>query len=178
MDGQAMQLDLQLPSREENRARAIAALDALGISYELFEHPAVYTIAAMDELDLTRGGQYAKNLFLRNASGKAHFLVIVQKDKHADLKALARAIGSSRLSFASPQRLARCLKVAQGSVSAACVINDTEHLVQVVVDQDLRGCPRFGMHPNDNTASVWLPFDQVERLFAAAGHTPLFVSID
>lgn len=177
MKPQMEQEPLVLPTRAENRKKVLDALASLGIEYELYEHPAVYTIAAMDELGLTRGGQYAKNLFLRNASGKQHYLVLVQKDKHADLKALAKTIGSSRLSFGSPQRLAQCLGVAQGSVSAACVVNDPQCRVQVVVDEDLRGCARFGMHPNDNTASLWLPFAQVERLFAMTGHVPLYVPV-
>ena len=172
-----MENQIILPTAQENRKKVLDALCALDIAYELHEHPAVYTIEEMDALDLTRGGEYAKNLFLRNASGKAHYLVIVQKDKHADLRALRTAIGSSRLSFGSPERLARCLKVAQGSVSAACVLNDPEHLVQVIIDEDLRHQPRFGMHPNDNTASLWLPFDEVERLFAHTGHVPMFVKI-
>ena len=63
--------------RHERRARAdIAALDALGIAYELYDHPPVFT---GDEAAITgsRSRPAVKNLFLRNKKGDRHYLVIL-----------------------------------------------------------------------------------------------------
>ena len=117
-----------------------------------------------------RVGGSSANALSHQSSSSVSIQRIVSASDAPSLRKQSTARGTKRTESV--------LRPRNPAVSAACVINDTEHLVQVVVDQDLRGCPRFGMHPNDNTASVWLPFDQVERLFAAAGHTPLFVSID
>ena len=50
-----------------DRSAALARLDALGVAYELTEHPAVFTIDEMEQLGLTGGGTVCKNLFLRDA---------------------------------------------------------------------------------------------------------------
>ena len=39
-----------------DRSAALARLDALGVAYELTEHPAVFNIDEMGQLGLTRGG--------------------------------------------------------------------------------------------------------------------------
>ena len=69
-------------------------LNEKGISYDKMEHEAVYTIDDMDRLGITKRGLVCKNLFLRDAKGKNHFLVTVPENKRVDLKALAAQIGS------------------------------------------------------------------------------------
>ena len=39
-----------------DRSAALARLDALGVAYELTEHPAVFTIEEMDNLKITEKG--------------------------------------------------------------------------------------------------------------------------
>lgn len=68
-----------------NCEETLSRLDALGITYEKLDHPAVYTIGEMDNLDITSKCNVVKNLFLRDAKGKRHFLVVLDKDKKADL---------------------------------------------------------------------------------------------
>lgn len=60
-----------------DRSAALARLDALGVAYELTEHPAVFTIEDMEQLGLTGSGTVCKNLFLRDAKGRRHFLVVI-----------------------------------------------------------------------------------------------------
>lgn len=59
------------------REKVFARLEELGVSYEVTEHPAVFTIGEMDALGLTAKGEVCKNLFLRDAKGRRHFLVVV-----------------------------------------------------------------------------------------------------
>lgn len=98
----------------EEKEKVLARLEALGIPYELTEHPAVYTIEEMDNLKITEKGDVCKNLFLRDAKGTRHFLVVLDKDKKADLKKIQEQLGSSRLSFASEERLMKHLGPQQG----------------------------------------------------------------
>ena len=77
----------------EKRSIVFEALEALGVPYEVWEHPAVYTIEEMDALHLPDPSVVVKNLFLRDAKGKQHFLVVLQKDKQADLRALGSTLG-------------------------------------------------------------------------------------
>jgi Uncharacterized conserved protein len=83
------------------REKALQVLQDLNIEYELVDHPAAFTVADMDNMDLNRFGDGCKNLFLRDDKGRRHFLVVLAKDKTADLKQL----GCSRLGFASEERL-------------------------------------------------------------------------
>lgn len=92
-----------------------AYLDGMGISYEVEEHAPVFTIDEMRELGIK--GSVCKNLFLRDAKGRQHFLVVLPGDRQADLGALAAALGSSKLSFASEERLMKHLGLTKGSVT-------------------------------------------------------------
>lgn len=44
-----------------------------------------------------------------------------------------------------------------GAVTPLGVLNDEEHRVEVCLDRDFLAEPgKIGVHPNDNTATVWL----------------------
>ena len=92
-------------------------LDEKQISYEWFDHKAVFTIDEMLEIGLEKEEDIAKNLFLRDNKGKRHFLVVIREDKQADLKSLGEKIGAGRLSFASEERLMKYLGLTKGSVT-------------------------------------------------------------
>ncbi|MDD3890465.1 MAG: YbaK/EbsC family protein [Syntrophomonadaceae bacterium] len=44
----------------------------------------------------------------------------------------------------------------KGKVTPLGIINDSDAVVEVVLDNDLAGKNQFGFHPNDNTATVWI----------------------
>ena len=145
-------------------------LNQMGISYELEEHEAVYTIDEMDSLGICRGGEVVKNLFLRDAKGKRHFLVMIQKDKSADLKRLRGELDSTALSFGSQERLLKYLGLEKGAVTPFGVLNDPAGAVEVAIDRDLFGNPRLGVHPNENTATVWIGYENLKKALEASGH--------
>ena len=87
------------------------------ISYELVEHEEVHTIEDMDKLSLLDKGYVCKNLFLRNANGKIHYLLCCHHSKAIKMDELSKKINSTRLSFASAERLAKHLKLENGYVS-------------------------------------------------------------
>jgi len=80
-------------------------LDSIDVSYERFDHPAVFTVSEAKQLSPEMDGASTKNLFLRDKKGIRHFLVTVPQDKKVDLKELSSILEASRLSFASPDRL-------------------------------------------------------------------------
>jgi len=154
-------------------------LDKMGISYRKEEHIAVFSAEDNEKsgLNIWDGYKVSKNLFLRNAKGDKHYLVVTTIDKKADLKQLAKEIGSSRLSFCSEQRLEKYLKVKPGSISSFCVLNDDERAVTVVFDQDLKGETHFALHPNENTATIFIEFNDVERLVREHGNVILYAKV-
>lgn len=152
-------------------------LDDQGIDYKVIEHPAVHTIEEMDDLGLSRNGVIAKNLFLRDAKGKRHFLVILRGNRQVDLKELQRRLDAAKLSFASDDRLKKHLGVEKGSVTPFGVLNNEDREVEVFIDKDLAGAPAVGFHPNDNTATVFLSLEQVVRIVREHGNPVTFIDI-
>lgn len=152
-------------------------LDKKGISYEKLEHEAVYTMEDMEKAGITEKGTVCKNLFLRDAKGKNHFLVTVPEGKQVDLRSLSEKIGSTKLSFASAERLAKYLGVEQGCVSPLGILNDESKSVTVVFDEALKKDNAVGIHPNDNTASIWLAFQDLQKIIAEHGNNIIFIKL-
>ena len=152
-------------------------LTAKGVPYEKLEHIAVYTVEEMDAAGVGEKGLVCKNLFLRDAKGKNHYLVTVPENRRVDLKDLASRLGSTKLSFASEERLETYLGLQKGSVTPLGALNDDSRTVTVVFDAALEGKSAVGVHPNDNTATVWLNFSDLRLLIEEHGNPVVLVGI-
>lgn len=97
----------------------------------------------------------AKNIFVRDAKKQNYYLITIRHDKRVDLKEFQHRHGTTRLSFASPEDLMARLHLTPGSVTPLGLLNDPDRSVQFYLDRDFEG-GRIGVHPNDNTATVWL----------------------
>lgn len=148
----------------EKRDIVLSTLESGGIPYELVEHPAVYNMEEMDELHLPHGEGIVKNLFLRDAKGCRFFLVSMMEDKRANLRALGNLLGV-KLSFALEERLMEKLGLERGAVTPFGVLNDGDKGVEVLFDRDIQALSLMGVHPNENTATVFLaPADLAELI--------------
>lgn len=150
-------------------------LEQKGIAFEKLEHDVVCTMEEMDAAGITAKGTVCKNLFLRDFKGKNHFLVTVPEHKKVDMRDLAAQIGSSKLSFGSAERLDKYLGLTQGSVSPLGLLNDDSKSVVMVFDKDLKSDEEVGVHPNDNSATLWLSFDSLRNIIEEHGNQILFV---
>src|SRR5262245_38128234 len=145
-------------------------LDPNGIAYQRHDHPAVFTVEDVKRLRQPIDGTQTKNLFLRDEKGRKHFLVVVGHDTQVDLRRLSDTIGSSRLSFGSPERLRKHLGIDPGSVSLLALINDVDHLVDVYLDREIWQAAAICCHPLVNTATLVVPHEGVEKFLRATGH--------
>lgn len=163
---------------DDPRTRVFETLDALGIPYEQYEHPPVFTgeEAALHWSKIP--GTQVKNLFLRNKKGDRHYLAILEIHKQADLKRLVKLVGDDRFSFGSADRLMAHLGVTPGSVSPFGLINDEGRRVMVLVDVDLRGADRLLFHPNINTATVTISGAHLEKFLAWRGNVVKWIRLD
>ena len=146
--------------------------------FEWVEHKAVYTIEEMEELGLESMDQIAKNLFLRDQKGKRHFLIVIRADKQANLKGLGEKLGIGKLSFASEERLEKYMKLKKGAVSPLGILNDENCAVEVYFDEDFCKMEKIGVHPNDNTASVYLKTDDLLNIIREHGNPLTIVSFE
>lgn len=151
-------------------------LEQLGIKYIRYEHKPVYTVEEADNLDIDIPGQHCKNLFLRNKKGNIHYLIIADSEKQIDLKSLSKQIGSTGLSFASEERLYKHLGLKTGAVSPFGLINDIEKNVIVLIDKKLTDKSIVNFHPNVNTATISVSYNDLERFIR--WHENKFIYID
>ena len=161
----------------DKKEKVLKKLDELNIHYKLIDHPAVYTIDTMDELHLNKNGHIVKNLFLKNSNGKKHYLVVLKGNKKANLKSIKSQINSTALSFASEERLEKYLGLSKGAVTPLGIINDEEHLVNIVLDEDLKKEEIIGVHPNVNTSTVFISYNDLIKFINSFGNEIFYVNI-
>mgnify|MGYP002785216617 FL=1 len=145
-------------------------LAALGIAVARYAHPPIATAESGGEHWAAIDAVHCKNLFLRNQKGNRHYLVILEHTRRADLRAVADQIGDGKLSFASPERLLTYLGVTPGSVSPFGLIHDRAQHVRVFLDRGLRQATRISFHPNINTRTYVVAFDDFLRFLASTGN--------
>lgn len=155
----------------------IELLNNKNIKYVLLEHEEVHTIEDMNKLGILDKGYVCKNLFLRNANGKVHYVVSCGHEKTIDIKELAKKIGSTRLSFGSDERLSKYLGLKQGYVSPFGVINNSDQSVIFVFDKELKNMKNVGFHPNTNKATIFLDFNDVEKIIKEHGNQIMYINI-
>ena len=162
---------------DELKQPVFAALEALGITYEAYEHPAVFTSEDAGKYWCDIPGTPVKNLFLRNKKGNREYLVILGIEKRADLRQLVKIIGDDRFSFGSAERLMHTMGLTPGSVSPFGLIHAASRDVQVIIDADLKDAARLIFHPNINTASVTISFDDLQKFLVSRGNSVRFISV-
>ena len=138
-----------------NQEEILKLLDEKKIEYTLVHHKAVFTIDEMNEVDVPNKDRIAKNLFLRDDKKRSYYLVSIEETKRADLKALRTLLSSRPLSFASEDDLVYILSLKKGEVTPFGLLNDKEHKAVFIIDSYFEG-GIIGIHPNDNTATVFL----------------------
>lgn len=153
----------------ERRKIVLDKLAEWNIGYILHEHPPIPTIEEAMVYWKDFDSTHCKNLFFRNHKGNKHYLVILECHKQMDIHALERRLREGKLSFASPERMERCLGTAPGSVSLFGLVNDPERRVILFLDKDLRQSERVTFHPNDNTASLEISCEDMFRFIKLWG---------
>jgi len=163
-------------TREENRKKVLNKLKELGIDYEIYEHPPLDTIEIAQQYWKDIEATHCKNLFFRNHKGNRHYLCIIKDTTPFNLKPLEKQLKQGKLSFGSEKRLEKYLGVKPGSVSPFGLINDQEHHVHLFIDQQLKESEKVSYHPNDNTASLVISFDDLIRFIETMGNSYEFIN--
>ena len=155
-----------------NKQETYDYLTQKGVEYEVTEHKAVFNMAELDEVNLPYPECDAKNLFVRDDKKRNYYLITVKGDKRVNLKEFRKQNGTKPLTFASPDDLLAIMGLTPGSVTPLGVLNDTELRVHAFIDKHFLDEPQIiGVHPNDNTATVWLKAEDLIRLMREHGNT-------
>ena len=139
-------------------------LDSQNIEYIHIEHPPVYTIDEVNKLNLDNDEKIVKNLFLRDNKKRNYYLVVMNKKAKVNLNELKNKLNSLPLTFASENDLYKYLKLSKGAVTPLGVLNNEENNVIVIIDNNILNYDIIGVHPNDNSATVWLNITDLIKL--------------
>ena len=157
--------------RLEKEIRTYDLLDRLGVEYERIDHEPAMTMEDCKEVDQLLEAVICKNLFLCNRQKTAFYLLMIPDTKVFHTKDLSAQIGSARLSFAKPEYMEEFLDTTPGSVSVMGLMNDKEHRVQLLIDEDVLDGEYIGCHPCINTSSIRFKVkDLIEKVIPAMGH--------
>lgn len=161
-----------------NKEEVYAYLDSKGIKYEVTEHKAVFNMDEIESVQLPYPSQDAKNLFVRDDKKRNYYLISVKGNKRVDLKEFRKQNNTRPLSFASANDLVNILRVTPGSVTPLGLLNDENRKVIFYLDQDFMGGQQvIGVHPNKNTATLWLNVDDLIHVIKEHGNIVHVVKI-
>lgn len=159
-----------------NKAETYEFLRAKNIPFETVEHEAVFNMEEMSKISLPHPEADAKNLFVRDDKPLNFYLITVRGDKRVNLKEFRKANGTRPLTFASETELFEILRLTPGSVTPLGLLSDDERKVKFYIDSDLsKGL--VGVHPNENTATVFLKTEDLTKLIKEHGNETYTVEI-
>lgn len=161
------------PKAASERAMAcFALLDELAIPYQRIEHEKADTMELCAAISDALQVRICKNLFLCNRQQTAFYLLTMPEDKPFYTKDLSHQIGSSRLSFAPPEKMEELLGCTPGSASVLGLKNDTDRQIRLLMDKEVYDAQWFACHPCDNTGSLKLKTaDLLNKFLPHVGHT-------
>lgn len=159
-----------------NKAEVFRYLTEKDIPYEVTEHEAVFSMEELEAIELPYPECVAKNLFVRDDKKRNYYLITVKGDKRVDLKAFRTQHELRPLSFAFSDDLFAIMELTPGMVTPLGILNDNEHQVHFYLDTEFAG-NKIGVHPNDNTATVWMQAYDLMNLIREHGNEAEFVKI-
>lgn len=165
--------------RLDKEIRVYDLLDELGIAYERIDHEAAETMEACEAVDAALApAVICKNLFLCNTQKTNFYLLMIRGDKKFKTKEISHQINSPRLSFAPQEYMEEYLDITPGSVSVMGLMNDTEHHVRLLVDEDVFHSEYVGCHPCINTSSLRIKSKDVfGKFIEKTGHDYTLVKL-
>lgn len=147
------------------------------VVFEITEHGAVFNMAELEAVKLPYPDADAKNLFVRDDKRRNYYLITVKGDKRVDLKEFRKKHELRPLTFASADEMMAIMKLFPGAVSPLGILSDEEHKVKFFLDETFGEGP-IGIHPNDNTATVWLQTADLVRLISEHGNMVEMVNLE
>ena len=136
-----------------NKPEVYEFLNQKNIPYRAYEHEAVFTVEAANALNLP------------------------DPECSLNIKELQAMIGSRKLQFASEDDLYKYTKLIRGSVTPLGTLNDEGCFVQVYIDAYYMG-RQISIHPNENTATIYLNCDDLMQVIHEHGNTAEYLSFE
>lgn len=161
-----------------NKEEIYKLIKEKGYWHEITEHKAVFTMDEVNDIYVPYPEYDAKNLFVRDDKKRNYYLITVKGNKKVDLKEFRKNNNTRPLSFASENDLMTILNLIPGSVTPLGLLNDQELKVSFYLDKEfLTGKEIIGVHPNDNTATIWLKVEDLITLIKDHGNEVTIINL-
>ncbi len=162
-----------------NKQEIYEFLNNRNIWYEVTEHKAVYNMEELSRVELPYPEADAKNLFVRDDKKRNYYLITVQGSKRVNLKEFRRNNGTRPLSFASEEELKEHMDLLPGAVTPLGILNNEVCSVQFFLDKAFLEEPGLvGVHPNENTATIWMKTRDLVQLIEEHGNQVHLVELE
>ena len=145
-------------------------LKSKNIEFEAIEHETVHGMEDFEALDIPNRERIGRNLFVRDQKKRFYYLITVRDDKQVDLRAFAEKYGTGKLSFASAEDLEKIMGLVPGAVTPLGALYDENLKVTLYLDRDFLDGGTIGVHPCDNTATIWLKTKDIIKLVESHGN--------
>ena len=160
-----------------NKQEIYEYLTKNNINFECIEHESVYTMKEISKVEFPYTGYEAKNLFVRDDKKRNYYLISIELHKKLDLKEFKNKYNTGRLSFASPSDLMNIMNLIAGSVSPLGILNDKDLKVIFYLDNYFIDKEIIGIHPNDNTATIYIKVNDLINIIKKHGNEINIVEI-
>lgn len=148
------------------------------IWHQITEHEAVFHMGELPKIDLPYPEAEGKNLFICDDKKRNYYLITVKGNKRVNLKEFKKQNNTRSLSFAKENELMDMMHLTPGSVTPFGILNDKNLKVQVYIDEDFMNDNHIiGIHPNDNTATVWLKIEDLITIIKKHGNQVRMIAI-
>lgn len=147
------------------------ALRTLGIPFERVENDEAVTMEDCIQIDERLNMKTVKTLFLANRQQTAFYLFVTPGDKPFVTKNFSSAMGISRVSFATPEKLLEIMGTKVGAATVFGLLLDSAADVQLVIDRQVLNEEWYGCTDGTTTGYMKLATkDVTEKLIPHTGH--------
>ena len=146
-------------------------LQELGITFDVVEHPPVFTTEQADSYIEGMEGVRTKSMFLTNRKKTQYYLLIMDDKKRLDIDDFKVQVGADRIRMASLASLAEKMTLPAGTVSPFGLLNNEEKDILVYFDKDIVSEDIMTFHPNTNEKTIFIKSKDLFRFLESIGFT-------
>ena len=146
-------------------------LQELGVTFDVVEHPPVFTTEQADSYIEGMEGVRTKSMFLTNRKKTQYYLLIMDDKKRLDMDDFKVQVGADRIRMASLASLAEKMTLPAGTVSPFGLLNNDEKDILVYFDKDIVSEDIMTFHPNTNEKTIFIKSKDLFRFLESIGFT-------
>lgn len=170
--------DYPSDKRSDTESKVYDKLRELSIEFERVDNDSISTMEECAEVGVVLGTEICKSILACTRNKSEYYLIIMPGEKRFVSKFASKAIGASRLSFASAEDMQDLLGTTPGNASPMAAVNDADGKVRVVIDKELAENDYIACNVGVNTTHIRLATsDLIEKILPAMSHEPMIADI-